>query len=230
MNLNNFKKSVCTQWEQALPELGSFAYNKFYKIQGPTVLGLELIKLPRIEEYRPHFVIYPLWYNRNVDTLAKCLSTPIVLFEFYNKKGNQYSIPYNLPYLELSTIIKNIKNQIPISLGNEISQKQYFSIFDKYSKTAPLNASPSSYLQAKLMRSKLELALSLNNKKIVQKTLKELMKRKWDNSHFLSWGIDYSDWVKSIEEDIIDIKSFISSAEMNKINTKLNKLPTSKLV
>src|SRR5690606_14982485 len=84
------KKKVIGDWQNAFLELTAFAQNKLYKVVGATVIGLELIKLPRIEEYRPHFVIYPLW-EKDVKTN---LDYPILLKEFENKKGFQYDIPY----------------------------------------------------------------------------------------------------------------------------------------
>ena len=60
-DIKEAKIKVKEDWINALPNLAAYAQNKLYKIVGPSVMGIELIKLPGTPEYRPHFVCYPLW-------------------------------------------------------------------------------------------------------------------------------------------------------------------------
>ena len=38
-------------------------------------VGWELISMPNKSEYKPYFVVYPLWEN----SLAKCMNSPLLL-------------------------------------------------------------------------------------------------------------------------------------------------------
>ena len=60
-NIKDIKKQVAEDWQNAFPQLVKYAQNKYYKILGSVIVGIELIKLPKAEDYRPHFVIYSLW-------------------------------------------------------------------------------------------------------------------------------------------------------------------------
>jgi len=68
-NLREIKEMVNEDWQKAFPQLTLYARNRFYKIVGPLVVGFELINIPRTEDYRPHFVCYPLWKNN----IQECL-------------------------------------------------------------------------------------------------------------------------------------------------------------
>ncbi len=41
------KVKVTKDWLQAFPELVAYGANRFYKISGPMIWGIDLIKLPR---------------------------------------------------------------------------------------------------------------------------------------------------------------------------------------
>src|SRR5919109_893840 len=88
------KKKVASDWQTAFPQLAAFAQDKFYKIIGPLVVGIELINIQRIEGYRPHFMIYPLWGNNRGHDLKACLDAPAVYSAIRNRKGLQLDIPY----------------------------------------------------------------------------------------------------------------------------------------
>ena len=77
------KKEIFKAWQNAFPQLTLYSQNNLYKKVGPIIIGIELIRLPRTEEYRPHFVMYPLWKK----DILTCLSIPIILKEYKNKKG-----------------------------------------------------------------------------------------------------------------------------------------------
>ena len=76
------------KWLNEYNGLKKFKNGKLYCITGPFILGVELIKLPRVQEYRPHFVVYSLYGLPVGTTLKACLSYPIILFEFYVEKNN----------------------------------------------------------------------------------------------------------------------------------------------
>lgn len=87
---NELKSKVHNDWLQAFPELTAYNKNRFYKISNPVIWGIDLIKLPREEVYRPYFVIYPLWEK----DIKVCMNMPYKLIALRNKKGLQFDIPY----------------------------------------------------------------------------------------------------------------------------------------
>ena len=68
------RKKNIQEWLTAFPQLSEFSTNKLLKIVGPLLVGVEIIQI-NTEEYRPHFVIYPLW---KLD-VKSCLEFPIIL-------------------------------------------------------------------------------------------------------------------------------------------------------
>jgi hypothetical protein len=110
--LKDIQKAVGLDWQKALPQLSQYAYNKFYKIIGPVITGIELIKLPCTREYRPHFVCYPLWE----DGIKNCLQYPIILQEFKGRKGLQIDIGYEKHSSSYQEALGYVKAQMPVTL------------------------------------------------------------------------------------------------------------------
>ena len=218
------KKRVIEDWRNAFPQLTLYGQNKLYKIVGPVIIGLELIKLPRTEEYRPHFVVYPLWKE---DTKTS-LDVPIILKEYYNKKGLQYSIPYERHNAFFSDVLKSIKKQTPISFDGDIPLRKLVSVMDEYSKIPPLSAAPNSYLQAVLHEAKLEVVLFMNAKE-AQIILAQINKKNWDTNHFKACGIDISKWLQGLQRKADNREEFLKQIEVNKQDKKLEKLHQSEL-
>src|SRR5690606_13087154 len=84
------KKYITEAWLNAFPKLKTYNQIKLYNVIGCFIVGLELIKLPRVDNYRPHVGWYPL-YKKEVDD---CLKSPILYDEFRNQRGNQFNLPY----------------------------------------------------------------------------------------------------------------------------------------
>lgn len=219
------KKKVIEDWLNAFPQLSYYAQNKLYKVAGGVVLGLELIKLPFTEEYRPHFVAYPLW-RKDVKT---CLDYPFILKEYYNKKRLQYSIPYGKHDAFFDNVVDSVKTQTPLSFDSDISLKKITSTIDEYSKTSPLSAAPNSYLQAALQESKLKIALFLGATE-AQKILEQIIKRNWDINHFKAFGVDVIEWLDSLQTTIINRDAFLMQIEANTRDGKISKLKKSELI
>ena len=224
-DLKEAKKKVVKEWQNAFPQLTLYSQNKLYKIIGAIVTGIELIKLPRTEEYRPHFVIYPLWKK----DVKACLDVPIILQEYYNRKGLQFSIPYEKHGIYFEEVLGSVKKQTPLSFAGDVSLKKLFDIIDEYSKMPPLSASPNSYLQAKLQEARLEIALCISSNNEVQNVLAQIQKRKWNIGHFAMWNIDFNEWLKGLQEKVNHSKEFLNRIAVNKQDKKLEKLQQSEL-
>lgn len=219
------KKKVTEDWLNSFTQLSAFAQNKLYKVIGPFIIGIELIKSPFTENYSPYFVIYPLW-KRDVKT---SLDYPILLKDFKNKKGVQYDIPYEKQDAFFIDVIESVKKQTPLPFGGIIDLKTLISVLDEYSKTPPLSAAPNSYLQALLQEAKLKIALFIGVTE-AQSVLEEINKRNWDISHFKACGVDVNEWLYSLNDVITKRNEFLKQIQVNMQDKKIAKLNHSEFV
>lgn len=223
------KKKVILDWQKAFPQLTLFAQDKLYKVVGPIIIGLELIKLPRTDEYRPHFVIYSLYGNKIGNDVKACLSGPILQQEYTNKKGFQYDVPYIKHSAFFNDVIQCVNKQSPLPFDGNISYKKILFVIDEYSKKTPWNAAPNSYLQAALQEAKLKIALFISIEE-AQNVLEQINKRDWDTSHFKTCGVDVSKWLQGLQETIFSREVFLKQIELNKQDKKIVQLKSAELV
>lgn len=223
------KKKVIEDWQKAFPELTFYAQDKLYKIVGSLIIGLELIKLPRTEEYRPHFVIYFLGGNRLGKDAKACLSSPILLMEYYDNRGFQYDIPYEKHNVFFNDVLESVKKQTPISLKEDISLRNLISVIDDYANTSSLSAAPNSYLQATLQASKFGIALSVNILE-AKNVFEQIKERSWDIKSFDMWEVNIYTWLHELQEKINNRDEFLKQIEINKTDKKIAKLKRSELI
>lgn len=219
------RKKVNSDWQNAFPELSLFAQDKLYKIVGPFVIGLELIKLPRLDEYRPHFAMYPLWRS----DIKECLSIPIIIKEYYDRRGFQFSIPYDKHDGFFREVLDCVEKQTLLAFVGEISIRKVISKLDDYSKGPPLNASPNSYLQAAIQEAKLRIALYIDLAG-AQSIFGQIVKRKWDIHHFKACGVDVDKWLHSLQIAVSNRNDFLKQLENNLSDIRLSSIKRSVLI
>lgn len=219
------KDQVTMDWQMALPSLTLYTKNKLYKIVGPVVIGLELVRLPRSEEYRPHFVMYPLW-KKDIKTN---LDFPILLKEYYDKKGFQYSIPYEKHSTFFADALESVKTNTPISFTGSISIKEIYHAIDNYAKQPPLSAAPNSYLQAALQASKLKIALFAGRTE-AQEIFDQISRRNWDLNHFAAFGVDFNEWLQTLRNETNNRELFLEHIKFIKLEKKLLQMKHSDLI
>lgn len=228
-NIKEIKKQIAEDWQNAFPQLVRYTQNKYYKILGSILVGIELVQPSFIEKYSPHFVIYSLWGNKAGKDLKACLSGPIVLKPFYSDMGQEIYISYNKHDAEFSKALKAVKIQLPFSMEGDVSLKMVMTALEEHSKTPPLSAAPNSFLQACLMESKLEIAICSGNEKLVKDIFNQIKNRSWDLDNFTLSGVKYEEWLKDIEYKIAKKNEILSRIETNKKDKKLGKLQQSEL-
>lgn len=218
------KKKVIEEWKNAFPQLTLYAQNKLYKVVGPCIIGIELIKSPHAENYCPYFVIYPIWKK----DVKSGLDYPIFLQDFKNKKGFQYDIPYEKHNMFFGDVIDSVEKQIPLPFEANISFKKIATAIDERSKTPPLSAAPDSYLQALLQEAKLKIALFISSEE-AQRVFEQINKRSWDENHFKACVVDVNKWLQSLQEKIANRDGFLKQIEVNKQDKKIARLKSSEL-
>lgn len=219
------KKKVIDDWQNAFPQLSFYTQNKLYKVVGSIIIGLELIKSPFTDAYSPYFVIYPLWK----EGIKASLDYPILLKDFKNKKDFQYDVPFEKQSSFFNDVLDSIKKQSPLPFEGNVSLKKIMFVLDEYSKTPPLSAAPTSYLQAVLKEAKLKIALSISSEE-AQNVLAQIKRRIWDVNHFKAFSVDVNEWLQSLQEVITNRDEFLKQIEINKQEKKIAQLKSSQLI
>jgi hypothetical protein len=220
------KLLVLEDWRSAFPELASFTQDRLYKIIGPIITGLELVRLPRSEEYRPHYVIYPLWES----DIKECLEVPLILKEFSNRKGLQISIPFERHKAYFNEVVGYVKNQLQVSLEGDVSVKKLFREIDDYSISSELKFAPHSYFQAQLQELKIYSSLYLGEIELAKKIINQASSKKWDGKHFSAVGLDVNDWIAQLRSSVEDRKKLVDRIMNNRQDKKLQKLKAFELI
>lgn len=219
------QKKIAEDWLGAFPQLTAYSLNKLYKVAGCCGIGIELFKLPfAMDEYRPYFVIYPLWKT----DLKSCLDAPFLMVALHNKKGLQFDIPYSNSHLFLNEAMDCLKKQIPFAMNGDIALKSLFSLIDHHLDNILYKS--NSAQQAKLL--KLKFYISLYEEYKIHSVLKQIKKRSstWNLQLFEYWYGNFNSWFKNIENQIIHKDNFLRQIEMNKQNKSIRKLYVSEFI
>ncbi|MFB9110377.1 hypothetical protein [Flavobacterium gyeonganense] len=219
------KNAVNYDWLNSFKELKMYSQNKFYKIAGSLVFGIELINLPRTNEYRPYLVLYPLWK----ENIKECLKIPVVLQQFYNSRNFQFDIPYTNHTFLFEEAVEIIKKECPFLLDDNILVEDMISLIDNYSQSKRFSISPNSYFQAEFLQIKMEITLHYNTSK-AQEILSIIKKKDWDKEHFQACGVELTQWITDLENEIDNRDLFLKQIELNKQDKKLLKIKISKLI
>ena len=224
--MKDIKKRISEEWLNTIPELSIFTQNKFYRIVGCVIIGIELVKLPKTEDYRPHFVLYPLWKSN----LKNCLDNPTILLEINNKKGLQFSIPYLKHSDCFNEVIECLKNQVPILFDENVPLKSLFALVD--SRFNDILIRTNSAQQAKLFELKFNSALYTGNQSQVQSVLNQIQQasKSWNIQMFELWNGKFDLWLKGLQEKASNRADFIKQIEVIKQDTRISQLKSSEFI
>lgn len=222
-DIKDIKKRIAEEWLNSIPQLSAFAQNKFYKVVGCLIIGVEAVNIPNIEGYKPHFVVYPLWK----DDVKKCLDTPFLYLCLENKKGLQFSIPYLKHSAYFDEAIECLKKQVPILLTEKVTLKSLFDLVD--SRFNDILVKSNSAQQAKLFELKFYSVLYAGNQSQVQSVLNQiqLASKNWNMQMFEMWYGIFDLWLQGLQEKASNREDFIKQIEANKQDKKISKLKCS---
>lgn len=224
-DIKEIKKRVAEEWLSFVPQLSAFAQNKLYRIVGCCIIGVELVKLPKVEDYRPHFVLYPLWKS----DLKNCLHSPTILMEISNKKGLQFSIPYLKHNAYFNEAMECLKKQVPILFTENMPLKSLFDLVD--SRFNDILVKSNSAQQAKLFELKFHTALYTGNQSQVQNVLNQIKQasRIWNMQMFEMWYGNFDTWLQVLQEKVNSREDFLNQIEENRQDKKISQLKSSEL-
>lgn len=224
-DIKEIKRRVTEEWLSSVPQLSAFAQNKLYRVVGCSIIGVELVKLPKVEDYRPHFVLYPLWKS----DLKNCLDSPTILMEISNKKGVQFSIPYLKHSAYFNEAIECLKKQVPILFTENVPLKSLFDLVD--SRFNDILVKSNSAQQAKLFELKFHTALYTGNQSQVQNVLNQIKQasRNWNMQMFEMWYGNFDTWLQVLQEKVNSREEFLKQVEANKQDKKISQLKSSEL-
>jgi len=225
-NIKDIKKIITEEWFSFVPQLSAFAHHKLYRIVGCAIIGIELVMLPKVEDYRPHFVLYPLWKSN----LKSCLDSPTILFEISNRKGLQFSIPYLKNSVYFNEAIECLKKQVPILLAENVPLKSLFDIVD--SRFNDILVKSNSAQQAKLFELKFYSALYTGNQSQVQSVLNQIQQasKNWNMQMFEMWYGKFDLWLQKLQEKTNNRADFFKQIEANKQDKKISQLKSSEII
>jgi len=184
------KKKVTEDWLNSFTQLSACTQNKLYKLTGCLIVGVEMVNIPNIEGYKPHFVMYPLWK----ENAKECLNVPLLYRCIENGKGLQFGIPYLKHNALISEAIECFKKQIPISLNSNINLNLLFEFVD--SLFSDILIKTNSAEQAKLFELKFYTALYTGNQAQVQNVLNQIQQasKDWNMRMFETWYGKFDLW------------------------------------
>jgi hypothetical protein len=219
------KKKVTEDWLSVFPQLSEFSQNKLFKVVGSCIIGIELIKLPHSDDYRPHFVLYPLWKS----DLKNCLDSPTISFAIRNKKGLQFSIPYLKHGSYFTEAADCLKKQVAVSLNDNVTLKSLFDLVENHSNDILIKS--NSAQQAKLFELKFYAALYVGSQSQVQKVLNQITQssKSWNMNMFENWHGKFDLWYRVLEELVDSREDFLKKIETNSKDKKIAQLKSAKL-
>ncbi|MGN7706892.1 hypothetical protein [Chryseobacterium sp. 22543] len=216
------KKNVYNSWLNNFSQLTPYNKDKFYKIVGPVVIGLEILKLPRAETYRPHFAIYPLW-ERDEST---CMKGPLLFKQIKRENGFQFDIPYSDHKSWKEEAFRCTTSQT-ISMNDDVHIEDIYELADQQLKmaTGPADAAAKYLL-------KLFSAVYISDWTRTENILDELQ---LEGSTWNPLGFDFvygpfEKWYKSLEEMVRNRDRFLMQISHNLESNKLSKMKRSELL
>jgi len=220
------KRRITQEWLKAFPGLQPYAQNKLYKNIGPFVMGIELINLPRSENYRPHFVIYPLYRNN----IKSCLDYPCLMREFFNSKKLQINLPYNDTRELFKDAQKIVAQSLKFEFKEDVSLLDLYSLVDDRLINDPIFQRHSGH-RASLLEVKFYAAVYTRSQTEMEKIINQVKdeQKNWDMKMFESWHGQFDLWIKGLERNAINTEEFFKKIVINKQDKKIDKLLSSDL-
>lgn len=225
-DLKKIKKNIKEDWLDSFPDLYPFTLNKYYKIVGCCVMGIELVNVPNTGEYRPHFVMYPLW-KANV---KECLDAPYFYISLVDDKGLQFSVPYMKHEQYFKKSLENVKTQMPLLLTGDVNLNSLFQYVDSWFENIMIQASLIS--QTRICELEFYTALYIGNQNDTQDVLDVIRERskKWNMTVFDIWNKNFDLWFENLKNMINQKDDYLQRIKFNQNDKKISSLKRFEIV
>jgi hypothetical protein len=220
------KRHITEEWLKAFPDLSAYSQNKLYKTIGAFICGVELINLPRSENYRPHFVIYTLFKK----DIKSCLEYPALVFEFFDDKKLQLDLPYNDISGHYIAAQNLISQNLKIPFDKNVSLQQFNELINNVILNDPIYKSHPGKI-ASLLELKFYAALYVGDKIQAEKILNQIQfeSKTWNMQLFETWYGKFDMWIKELQKTIFNRELFLKQIEENRNDKKIIQLKNSEL-
>ncbi len=209
------KTKVSKMWLKGFPHLKRFNQNSLLAIAGPFLYGVELVKIPYQDEYRPYFVLYSLLGS----SLQECLNYPILLLTPRNERDLQITISYS-DSKNSQKAFKLMKDQFPIESEETLESTAIHSLIEDQLKKETIKIS--------LQQPELLELLYFSHFYNLQDEAFEVIERikmeseGWDKKRFeLLYG-NFNEWLIKLENT--NREDLLKSLVVIRNNKKLKKL------
>jgi len=215
------KTKVKNDWLQAFPELAAYSQVRFYKITGPIIYGIEVVKSNYGDKYRIYFNIHPLWE----ENVVQCIDYTFLFFPIMNKKNLQIIIEYGRHDILFEEAVICIRNYIQMPFEGNVPLKSIYKVIDQNAPTHDAWGIIQAYIL------KLHLLLYLEHDKEMEKLLKEIEKKKSKllDSYFEHFFGPFDAWFQNLNESLFHRDEFMRQIEINKHDKKLQKMVVSEI-
>ncbi|MBC8602844.1 hypothetical protein H8784_14085 [Parabacteroides acidifaciens] len=220
------KKEIYKLWGEAFPCLTAFSPTAFYMTLDIAVIGIRLMPLIGGEEYRPHFMCYPLWReNNNMN-----MKDGIFMQQMYNAKKMQLDVSYLANQDTIKKAIDLTGKQIGTCVQDQVSVKDIFGILKWYFSYILVQSSP--ILQSKVLEYEFMIALYINNPNFIDKVKTEITKisNSWDPNYFEWRHGKIEDWRQRLFDRLENRDAFLLQIQKNINDGKIAKLPRAHMI
>lgn len=220
------KKEIYKLWGKAFPYLASFSPTAFYMTLDIAVVGIRLIPLIGGEEYRPHFMCFPLWKENN----EKNMDDLIFMQEFCNAKNMQLDISFLASPDTINKAIDAVHKQVGKCLQEHVHIKDIFEILKKQFSDLTVQRNP--ILQSLLLEYEFMIALYINNPNFINEVKEVIIKvsKNWNPEFFEPQCGKIEDWRKQLFDRLNNRDAFLEHVQKNLCEGKIAKLPRSHMV
>lgn len=224
------KKCITEVWLNAFPQLRPYNQDKLYKLIGCFIVGLELIKLPRVDNYRPHIAWYPLYKK----TIEDCLKSPILHDEFYNYKGNQLNLPYEDKLEKFREAQSIVSASLRVSLNSDtVNLNDILTMADNNLFTSSNGLySHHSGNRAYIYELKFYATLYTGDTEACENILQKIKEEShsWNIKGFELWHGPFENWFSNLNVMINNRAVFLRQIDDNKNDKKVSTLLRAEII
>lgn len=219
-------KEIYKLWGKEFSHLSTFSPTAFYMTLDIAVVGIRLMPLIGGEEYRPHFMCFPLWRENNKMNMEDL----IFMQELHDSKNMQLDISYKASPDTINKAIDATHKQVGACIQEYIHVKDILGILKKQFSYLPVQRNP--ILQSLLLEYELMIALYINNSNFIDEVKDVIIKisKNWNPEFFEPQCGKIEDWCKQLFDRLDNRDAFLEQVHKNLDEGKIAKLPRSHMV